>query len=118
MGGPCPKGCPLSMPVYRPLIAHAPPQAAQGFELADLIGLIEKHKKLILQVTFGTVLVALLFAFSLPTLWTSSAVVMLEPRRSSLADATTPPPAQIDPATLQNQVQILESRELAEKVIA
>ena len=106
------------MPVYRPLIAHAPPPAAQGFELAELIGLIEKHKKLILQVSFGTVLLALLFAFSLPTLWTSSAVVMLEPRRSSLADATTPPPAQIDPATLQNQVQILESRELAEKVIA
>ncbi len=86
--------------------------------LADFIGLIAKRTKLILQVTAATVIAAVLFAFSLPTVWTSSAVVMLEPRlRTPWRTARHAAPAQIDPATLQNQIQILESRQLAERVI-
>jgi uncharacterized protein involved in exopolysaccharide biosynthesis/Mrp family chromosome partitioning ATPase len=117
MEEPRPKGCLVSLPVYRPLTPHAPRSAAQGFDLADFFGLIDKRKKLILQVTAATVIAAVLFAFSLPTVWSSAAVVMLEPRPHVLADGTAAPPAQIDPATMQNQIQILESRELAEHVV-
>lgn len=107
----------MSLPVTRPLTPHAPRPAAQGFDLADFIGLVEKRKKLILQITAATVIAAVLFAFSLPTVWTSAAVVMLEPRPHALADGTAAAPAQIDPATLQNQIQILQSRQLAERVV-
>ncbi len=85
--------------------------------MAEFIAIIRKRKALILQVTAAALIGAVLFAFSLPTVWSASAVVMLEPRRSALADASSPAQGQIDPATLQNQIQILQSRELAGRVI-
>lgn len=107
----------MSLPVTRPLTPYAPRPAAQGFDLADFIGLIDKRKKLILQITALSVIASVLFAFSLPTVWTSAAVVLLEPRQHALADGTAAAPTQIDPATIQNQIQILESRQLAERVV-
>jgi uncharacterized protein involved in exopolysaccharide biosynthesis/Mrp family chromosome partitioning ATPase len=108
----------LSLPAYRLAPLSTPPPRREDFGLAELIALLERRKILILKITGATVLAALLFAFSLPTLWTSAAVVMLEPRRNALADPTQPQQtSQIDAATLQNQLQILQSRELAERVI-
>lgn len=109
------------MPAYRLPDAYAPrpaAYAADGFDVADFIAVIARRKTLILQVTAALLLGAVLFAFSLPTIWSSSATVMLEPRRApATADAATQP-TPIDAATLQNQIQILQSRELAGRVIA
>jgi len=107
----------LSMPAYRLPSAYAPPPA-DGFSMADLVAILSKRKALILQITIVTVMAALIYAFSQPTIWTSSAVVMLENRRSVMADASAPAQeAQISAAEVQNQIQILQSRELAARVI-
>jgi uncharacterized protein involved in exopolysaccharide biosynthesis/Mrp family chromosome partitioning ATPase len=102
------------MPAYRLPDAYAP-QAGDGFGLAEFIAVIRNRIGLILKVTAAMVVAAVLFAYSLPTVWNSSATVMLEARRSAIPDAAAPAP--IDPAALQNQIQILQSRELAGRVI-
>jgi len=105
------------MPAYRLSPAYAPPPA-DGFGLAELLAILRKRRALILQVTAATVIAALLYAFSQPTVWSSSAVVMLEGRRSVLAEPGAPAQTpQIDAAMVQNQIQILQSRELAARVI-
>lgn len=106
------------MPAYRLAPAYAPPPA-DGFSMADLVAILSRRKALILQVAAATVILAVIYAFSQPTIWTSSAVVMLENRRSVMADASAPAQeAQISAAEVQNQIQILQSRELAGRVIA
>ncbi len=107
----------LSMPAYRLPPAYAPPPA-DGFSVADLFAILSKRKALILQVTAATVILAVIYAFSQPTIWTSSAVVMLEGNRSVMADAGAPAAEpQITGAEIQNQIQILQSRELAARVV-
>lgn len=108
------------MSSYRTLTSYAP--AAPGplpasFQLADLLRLIETRRALILKVLLGTVAVAVVAALLLPTVWSSSAVVMLDSRKNNITDLSavlsqTPS----DPASIQNQIQILESRELAARV--
>lgn len=97
------------------LPAPAPP----GFQLADLFALIDRRRRLILRVAGAVVLLAVLVSLALPTTWSSSAVVMLDQRRNNVTDISAVL-SQLpgDPATVQNQIQILTSRELADKVIA
>jgi len=87
--------------------------------LEEFIALLKRRRRLIFQVAAGVVLLAILYAFSQPTLYSASAVVMLDSRKNTVADASAVlTQLQPDPATIQNQIQILESRELAQKVIA
>src|SRR5262249_54016664 len=54
----------------------------------------------------------------LPTVYSASAVVMLESRRNNVADASSVLTAlPTDPASVQNQIQILTSRDLASRVV-
>ena len=108
------------MPAHRPNPAQAPRSApAAGFDLEEFIGLLKRRRRLIFQVAAGVVLLALLYAFSQPTVYSASAVVMLDSRKNTIADASAVlTQLQPDPATMQNQIQILESRALAQKVIA
>jgi uncharacterized protein involved in exopolysaccharide biosynthesis len=95
-----------------------PPYAPPGFQLADLIRMIDARRTLILRVTIGTVLCALAVALVLPTTYSSSAVVMLDPRKNNVTDLSAVL-SQItaDPASVQNQIQIITSRDLAANVI-
>jgi succinoglycan biosynthesis transport protein ExoP len=100
-----------SQPVYAP-----PPPA--GFELADLIRMIDARRQLILRVMLGTILCALAAAMILPTTYSSSSQVILDQRKNNITELTavlSQLPA--DPATMQNQLQILQSRDLASTVI-
>jgi uncharacterized protein involved in exopolysaccharide biosynthesis/Mrp family chromosome partitioning ATPase len=98
----------------------APPvdNALPNFRLAELVALIQNRQRLILHVTIGTVVAAVLLALALPTVWSSSAVVLMDQRRNNVTDISAVL-SQLpgDPTTLQNQIQILTSRELAGKVI-
>lgn len=108
----------MSIPAYRLPPAYAPPPA-EGFSVADLIAVLRKRKALIALVAALTVGATVIYAFSQPTIWASSAVVMLENRPSVMTDpAARTPDAQITAAAVQNQIQILQSRELAQRVIA
>ena len=116
------------MSPYRPITTYVPPPAGysqpvyapppSGFELADLIRLIDARRQLIVRVMLGTILCALAAAMILPTTYTSSSEVMLDPRRNNITELTavlSQLPA--DPASVQNQLQILQSRDLASIVV-
>jgi uncharacterized protein involved in exopolysaccharide biosynthesis len=95
-----------------------PPYAPPSFQLADLIRMIDARRTLILRVMIGTILVALAVALVLPTTYSSSAVVMLDPRKNNVTDLSAVlSQMTADPASVQNQIQIITSRDLAAGVI-
>ena len=105
------------MTSYRPLTGYVP--VTPAFQMEDFFRLLLAQRRLILGVTGVVVLAAILIALMLPTVYSSSAVVMLDPRKNNITDMSQVL-AQIEgvPATLQNQIQILSSRDLATKVVA
>jgi len=57
-------------------------------------------------------------ALSLPTTYSSSATVLLDPRKNAVTDlSAVVSPLTTDPATVQNQIQIITSRDLAATVV-
>ena len=109
------------MSVYRPqpMPVLRPAQPA-GFGIEEFIAALKKRRWLIFQIAAAVVTVAILYAFSQPTIYSASAVVLLDGRKNTIADASAViTQLQPDlPATIQNQIQILTSRDLAQKVIA
>ncbi|MBV9692279.1 MAG: hypothetical protein JO261_01130, partial [Alphaproteobacteria bacterium] len=73
----------------------------------------------ILTVTAAVVLTTLAVLMMLPTLYSTSASLMLDPRKNNVADISSVlSQLPTDPASLQNQIQILQSHDLAAQVIA
>jgi uncharacterized protein involved in exopolysaccharide biosynthesis len=76
------------------------------------IGLVLGVATLVVAATFGVLML-------LPTMYSTSVSVMLDPRKNNVADLSSVlSQLPTDPASLQNQIQILQSRDLAEEVIA
>ena len=95
-----------------------PPSHAPAFQLADFIRLLDARRVLITRIALATILFALAVALLLPTTYASSAVVMLDPRKNSITDLSAVLTPQLsDPAAVQNQIQIITSRELAASVV-
>ncbi len=95
------------------------PAETARFGLADFIGVLRRRRGLILRIAAGAVALTALVTFLLPTLYGSAAVVMLEQRRNNFADQSSVLSAlPTDPASVQDQIQILTSRDIAERVIA
>jgi uncharacterized protein involved in exopolysaccharide biosynthesis/Mrp family chromosome partitioning ATPase len=110
------------MSPYRSLTsyaAHVPPAyAPRSFQLADFIRIVDARRGLILKVMAGIVLCALIVALALPTLYSSSATVLLDPRKNNITDlSAVVSPLTADPAAVQNQIQIITSRDLAARVV-
>ena len=105
------------MTSYRPMTSYVP--VTPVFRTEDFFRLVAAQRKLILTIAGLVVMAAILVALMLPTIYASSAVVMLDPRKNNITDMSQVL-AQIegDPASLQNQIQILTSRDLAAKVVA
>ncbi|MEI9886225.1 MAG: Wzz/FepE/Etk N-terminal domain-containing protein [Rhizomicrobium sp.] len=96
-------------------LAARPPAA---FELADLPGLLHAKAGLIFRVTLVTVALAVAAVSLMPTRYVSSAILMLDSRKNAIADLSAVLSAlPTDPASLQNQIQVLQSRDLAAEVI-
>jgi uncharacterized protein involved in exopolysaccharide biosynthesis len=96
-----------------PGAAFGPPS---GF--SEMLRIVENRRTLILRVAAAAMVLIVLALLLIPTRYSASAVVMLEPRKNNVTDASavlsqTP----TDPASLQNQIQILTSRDLAGKVL-
>jgi polysaccharide biosynthesis transport protein len=92
--------------------------AALQQDAVDLVRLVRKHWQLFRAVVLVVVGAALLAALILPSVYSTSAVVMLEPRKNNVTDQSsvlseTP----TDPASIQNQIQLLTSRDLAARVV-
>jgi len=93
--------------------------APAAFELADILAALRAKAGLIVRVTVMVVAIAVIAVSLMPTRFSSSAVVMLDPRKNTVADLSAVLSAlPTDPASLQNQIQILQSRDLAAEVIA
>jgi succinoglycan biosynthesis transport protein ExoP len=90
-----------------------PPFGFDGF-----IRTIEAHTGLILRTMLVVAVLAVAAAAFWPTHYTANAVVMLEPRKNNITDLSAVlSQLPTDPASLQNQIQILTSRELAGRVV-
>ncbi len=114
------------MSPYRPtsntLTGYARPYgravAAPSFQLADFIQILSARRWLVAGITLAVMAMATLAALSMPNRYTSSAVVMLDQRKNNVTELSAVlSQLPTDPATLQNQIQILTSRELATEVI-
>ena len=110
------------MSPYRSLTSYAanvpPAYAPRGFQLADFIRIVDARRGLILKVMGGVVLCALIVALALPTLYSSAATVLLDPRKNNITDlSAVVSPLTADPAAVQNQIQIITSRDLAATVV-
>jgi uncharacterized protein involved in exopolysaccharide biosynthesis/Mrp family chromosome partitioning ATPase len=100
----------------------APPDAPPGastLSFADVLGALRARLSLIVRVAALVIAVATVVALMLPTRYTSSAVIMLDPRKNTVADISAVLSSlPTDPSSIQNQIQILQSRDLAAEVIA
>lgn len=106
---------------FAPTSAATPAETASGssFKLSDLADIVRERRALIRNVTIATVALAAAVVLLLPTLYTSSASVMLDPRKNNVADLSSVlSQLPTDPSSIQNQIQILTSRDLAQHVIA
>ena len=105
------------MTSYRPLTGYVP--VTPAFQMADFVRLLHDQRRAILRIAGAVVVAAILIALMLPTVYSSSAVVMLDPRKNNVTDMSEVlMRLETDPASLQNQIQILSSRDLAAKVVA
>src|SRR5580704_15487685 len=94
--------------------------ASDPFTVADLVHVVERRGSLIVQCALVVVALtaAAVFLF-LPTLFTSSAEITIDTQKNNVADqAAVLSALPTDTPTLQNQIQILTSRDLATEVIA
>lgn len=97
----------------------APAQASDtSFTLGDLMAVVERRAGLIIKTALVVMIATAIVLLMLPTLYATSAVVTIDTRKNNVTDQTAVLSAlPTDPASLQNQLQILSSRDLAAEVI-
>lgn len=84
----------------------------------EAVRLIRRHWSLFRNVALAVVILTVGVLYALPTSYSTSAVVMLEPRRNTVTDQTAVlSDLPTDPASIQDQIQLLTSRDLAEQVV-
>jgi succinoglycan biosynthesis transport protein ExoP len=110
----------MSFQGVNPQSASPPPRPpGASFELADILAVLRARLGLICRVAALVIAVAVVVVLVLPTKYSSSSVVMIDPRKNTVADLSAVLSAlPTDPASLQNQIQLLQSRDLAAEVIA
>lgn len=109
------------MAVDRTASAFASPPASADvpFRFGDFLRVLDERRALIRNITILVCGLTLLAVMSLPTLYSTSSVVMLDQRKNNVADLSSVLSAlPTDPSSVQNQIQLLSSRELALRVIS
>lgn len=95
-------------------------EAATGptVDLLVLLRILRVRREVILGAAGTVLVIALIVLFQLTPLYSSSAIVMLNEQKNNVEDVTSVLSGlPTDPASIQNQVQILTSRSLAARVI-
>jgi uncharacterized protein involved in exopolysaccharide biosynthesis/Mrp family chromosome partitioning ATPase len=99
--------------------AYPAARSSDAFTVGDLVRVVEVRKPLILRVALAVMVVTALVLLTMPTLYSTSAEVTIDTQRNTVSDQSAVLSAlPTDPASLQNQIQILTSRDLASEVIA
>ena len=93
--------------------------AEASFQLSDVARVARSRSAVVRNVALAVVAVTFVVLMLLPTMYATSASVMLDPRKNNVTDVSSVlSQLPTDPASLQNQIQILTSRDLAQKVIS
>ncbi len=93
-------------------------QPGDAFTVGDLLRVAAARKTLILRVALAVMAATAIVLLTLPTRYSTSAEVTIDTRKNNVADQSAVLSAlPTDPASLQNQIQILSSRDLAMEVI-
>jgi exopolysaccharide transport family protein len=88
-----------------------------GLSLVDLLRIVRVRRKIILGTALAVIALTIVTVLQLTPVYTATAVVMLDQRRNTVADTNAVlSDLGSDQATVQNQVQILTSLELAQRV--
>ena len=91
---------------------------ADSFQFEDLGRVVRTRGRLIRNVALGTFALTLLVLALLPSHYASSALVMLDPRKNTVTDLSAVlSDLPTDSASVQNQIQVLSSRDLAAQVV-
>ncbi len=94
------------------------PIAEARFGIAELIQLLRRRARIVRNIALGVVALTALALLVWPSSYAPSAVIMLDPRKNNVADLSQVlSELPTDPSSVQNQVQILTSRDLAGEVI-
>lgn len=94
----------------------AEPEA--GFNLADFLRMLRVRRGIIVGTAVTVVVVAMIVVLQMTPLYSGHAVVMLDEQKNKVEDVgAVLSGLPTDQASIQNQVQILTSRELAGRVI-
>jgi succinoglycan biosynthesis transport protein ExoP len=89
------------------------------FTVGDLLAVIGARRHLILRTMFVLVIAVAAGVLLVPTLYTTSAKITIDTQKNNVADAAAVLSAlPTDAPSLQNQIQLLYSRDLATEVIA
>jgi polysaccharide biosynthesis transport protein len=99
--------------------SNKPPTPAEApFGVDDFLRVLGERKVLIRNVALAVMALTALVVMCLPTLYSTTAVIMLDQRKNNVADFSSVLSAlPTDPSSVQNQIQVLSSRDLALKVI-
>lgn len=89
-----------------------------AIQIGDVVRIVKMRRTLIVSVAAVCVALTALIVFLLPTVYSASAVVMLDPRTNNVANASAVLSSMpTDAASVQNQIQVLTSRDLASRVV-
>ncbi len=107
--------------IVRPAGANAaadPRAQAEQFRLDDLMRVARERWRLVRNVALAVLALTVLVLLLLPSFYAPTALVMLDQRKNTVADLSAVlSDLPTDPSAVQNQIQILTSRDLAGQVI-
>ena len=87
------------------------------FDLTDLLRMIQVRRQIIIGTAATVITLTAIWLFQVTPLYTAHAVVLLDQRQNKVLDVSSVIAGlPTDPTTIQNQVQILRSRNLASRV--
>jgi len=117
---PLSPSAPNGLPVY-PVSEQADlatPRPAHSVDLAVLLRILRVRREIILGTAAAVIVLAVVVLFQLTPYYSASSVVMLDQRKNSIEDVSSVLSGlPTDPTGVQNQVQILTSRDIAGRVI-
>lgn len=85
------------------------------FTLADLHAVMRHRRGLIIRIAILVIALTGIVLAMLPTMWSATATILVDQHKNTVADASAVLTSAVptDAASMQNQIQILTSRELA-----
>jgi capsular exopolysaccharide synthesis family protein len=98
-------------------VLRPPPAGEALFDLTDLLRMVQSRKEIIIGTAVTVITLTIIYLLQTTPLYTARAVVLLDQRQNKVLDVSAVIAGlPSDPTTIQNQVEILRSRNLAGRV--